>query len=181
MNSPCDTAPEPAHDDAQAHGGGRRARLFRPGDLKLLALHILAARPCHGYEVIRSIGELVGGGYAPSPGTIYPTLAFLEDRGVAAVEAQADGRKLYRITAAGERRLAEKRPDLDALLARLRDGRSEARARQVPDIMRAMENLKTALRLRFAAGRPDDASVRRIADIIDRAAVEVSRLPDEPR
>ena len=35
--------------------------------------------------------------------------------------------------------------------------------------------------MRFAAGRPDDASVRRIADIIDRAAVGVSRLPDEPR
>lgn len=181
MNRPCPEHPDAPCSEPPIHAGGRRARLFRPGDLKLLVLYLLGQQACHGYEVIRSIGELVGDGYSPSPGTIYPTLSFLEDRGMAAVEVLDDGRKRYRITAPGERRLADKQAALDELLARLRDGQSAARARQVPDIMRAMENLKTALRLRFAAETPDDAGVRRIADIIDRAAVEIGRLPGAPR
>ena len=47
----------------------------------------------------------------------------------------------------------------------------------MPDIQRAMENLKTALRLRFDGGTPpDEATVRQIAEAIDRAAVEIGRL-----
>jgi len=51
--------------------GGRRGRMFDGGDLKLLVLQILARQPSHGYEVIKAIGEQVGGDYSPSPGTIY--------------------------------------------------------------------------------------------------------------
>ena len=62
-------------------GGGRRERLFGSGDLKFVVLHLVAQKPAHGYEIIKALSELVGGDYSPSPGTVYPTLAMLEDLG----------------------------------------------------------------------------------------------------
>ena len=42
------------------HGGRHRGsgRLFEHGALKLLALSLLAERPCHGYEIIKAIEGL---------------------------------------------------------------------------------------------------------------------------
>ena len=44
-----------------------------------------------------------------------------------------------------------------------------------PRIIRAIENLKTALRLRLAGGPIADAQVRAIAAAIDAAAAEAER------
>lgn len=59
---------------------------------------MIAERPRHGYELIKEIEERFGGAYSPSPGVIYPTLSWLDDMGYAAIEPEASGRKLYRIT-----------------------------------------------------------------------------------
>ena len=155
---------------------GRRARVFESGDLRLLVLSLLEHQPRHGYEVIRAIAELVGGDYSPSPGTVYPTLSLLEDMGHAAAATLEDGRRQYRITAAGQAALADGRDTVDRLVARFEHGRRHARARGVPDVRRAMENLKTALRMRLREDLPDEATVRRIAELIDRTAVEIGRL-----
>lgn len=156
--------------------GGRRERVFEPGDMKLLALHILGQQPAHGYELIRAIGELVGGDYSPSPGTIYPTLNLLEDLGWVVASTQEGGRKQYSLTPEGQSQLAEQQPGVAQLLERLGQLKQRQQARRVPEIQRAMENLKTALQLRFAdATTPEAADVQRVADIIDRAAVEIGR------
>ncbi len=63
---------------------------------------MIAEQPCHGYELIKAIEETFGGRYSPSPGVIYPTLAWLDDMGYAAIEAEDGGRKRYSITAEGE-------------------------------------------------------------------------------
>ncbi|MGE0807515.1 MAG: PadR family transcriptional regulator [Burkholderiaceae bacterium] len=163
--------------DFHPRRGGRRERLFEPGHIRLLILHLLSEQARHGYEIIRAIGELVGGEYSPSPGTIYPTLSLLEDIGYAESASQEGGRKQYRITAAGRVHLDEHRDAARRLVEQLEHGRLRARARGVPEIRRAMENLKTALRMRFDDGLPDVETVRRVADIIDRAAVEIGRIP----
>jgi len=157
--------------------GGRRGRMFDGGDLKLLVLQILSRQPSHGYEVIKAIGEQVGGDYSPSPGTIYPLLTMLEDLGLAEAAATEGSRRQYALTEAGRVHLAEQAEALSRIEARLTHARDQARARRVPDIQRAMENLKTALRLRFDGDTPpDEATVRQIAEAIDRAAVEIGRL-----
>jgi len=43
----------------------------------------------------------------------------------------------------------------------------------MPDIRRAMENLRTAPRMRLGEELPDEDTVRRIAGLIDRAAVGI--------
>src|SRR5690606_20422761 len=66
------------HFGRHRHGGGRRGgRAFDYGELRLLILSMIAARPSHGYELIKAVEERFGGSYSPSPGVIYPTLSWL--------------------------------------------------------------------------------------------------------
>jgi len=156
-------------------GGGKRERIFASGDLKFVVLHLLAQNPGHGYEVIKAMSELVGGDYAPSPGTIYPTLNMLEDLGLITSSQTDGGRKEYRIAPAGETQLAEQRELVERILAHLGQHKNRAQARRLPEIVRAMENLKMALRMRLGDDAPDQLITRRISEIIDRAAVEIER------
>lgn len=153
-------------------GGRRGGRLFDYGELRLLVLAMIGENPRHGYELIKVIEERFGGSYSPSPGVIYPTLSWLEDIGYAAVDAEAGGRKCYSITPEGEAFLVANRGAADELLARV--GPSVPEAPPAP-VVRAMENLKLALRLRLE-GRPvDQATAETIAAAIDAAALEVEK------
>jgi DNA-binding PadR family transcriptional regulator len=85
--------------------GGPGPRVDR-GDVKILILSVLRDGPKHGYEIMRAIEQRTGAAYAPSPGTVYPTLQMLEDLGH--VQAQAGGeRKVYGLTDAGRAYLDE--------------------------------------------------------------------------
>ena len=158
----------------RSRGGGR---VFDHGDLRWVVLGLLAEKPRYGYDIIKELETRVGGDYSPSPGTIYPLLTMLEDLGLAEAAATEGSRRQYALTEAGRVHLAEQAEALSRIEARLTHARDQARARRVPDIQRAMENLKTALRLRFDGDTPpDEATVRQIAEAIDRAAVEIGRL-----
>jgi DNA-binding PadR family transcriptional regulator len=156
-------------------GGGRRGgRLFDYGELRLLTLSMISQEPSHGYELIKGIEDRMGGGYAPSPGVIYPTLAWLEDMGYATVDAEAGGRKRYRITDEGQAFLTANRTAVDALVARV--GQGGGRGDGVPaPILRAMENLKLALRLRLRNGPLEPAAADTIAAALDAAAQAVEK------
>jgi DNA-binding PadR family transcriptional regulator len=157
-------------------GGGKRERIFASGDLKFVVLHLLAQKPAHGYDLIRALSELVGGDYSPSPGTIYPTLAMLEDLGFVAATPDGNGRKEYAITAEGKRQLDAQQASVDRVLTHINQHKSRSHARRIPEILRAMENLKTALRIRLGDDIPEQALSRRISEIIDRAAVDIERI-----
>src|ERR1700749_241392 len=75
--------------------GGREGRMFDSGELRLVILALIAEKPRHGYEVIKALGEGVGGHYSPSPGVVYPTLPFLGDMGYGTARVDAANRKLY--------------------------------------------------------------------------------------
>jgi DNA-binding PadR family transcriptional regulator len=155
-------------------GHGRGGRLFDYGDLRLLMLAIIAERPSHGYELIKAIEERAGGSYAPSPGVIYPTLAWLDDMGYASIEVQDGGRKRYRITAEGEAFLTANRVMVDTLLARIASPGAE-RGDVPASVIRAMENLKLAMRLRLRRGTVDQPAAEAIAAALDAAAQAVER------
>ena len=105
------------------HGMGagdmmRAGRMLATGDLRLIALALIAEQPRHGYEIIKLLEDKTAGWYAPSPGIVYPTLTFLEEAGY--VTAQAEGaKKLYTITPEGQAYLAENRDFVDAVLERM--------------------------------------------------------------
>lgn len=154
---------------------GRRGRMFGTGELRLLLLHLLADGERHGYDLIKAIGELSGGHYAPSPGVVYPTLSLLVDEGLIA-EAGGDGaRKAFTATEAGRSEAQHRADEAAAIVARL-EAIAEQRGREAsPPVMRAMANLKMALRQRALAGL-ETATAHQVADILDEAARRIERL-----
>jgi DNA-binding PadR family transcriptional regulator len=98
--------------------------VFRHGRLRLYLLKLLDESPRHGYEVIRLLQDRFMGVYSPSPGTIYPRLARLEEEGLV-THGESEGRKVYRITEKGREELRNRSDDLteleDELTASVRD------------------------------------------------------------
>jgi DNA-binding PadR family transcriptional regulator len=154
------------------HGG--RRRMFDHGELRLVVIALIAEQPRHGYEIIKAIEDRMGGAYSPSPGVIYPTLTMLEELGHATASEEG-GKKQYAITDAGRAFLSENKPAVEAAMARMgeigvRQGRAGA-----PPLVRAIENLRLALRLRMERGPLSDEQVRSIAAALDAAALAVER------
>ena len=114
------------------HGGGggdmmRAGRMLAQGDLRLIALALIAEQPRHGYEIIKVLEDKTEGWYSPSPGIVYPTLTYLEEAGY--VTAQTEGaKKLYTITEEGRAHLADNRDFVEAVLERLAASARRSRA-----------------------------------------------------
>ena len=153
----------------------REGRQFDSGDLKLVILAMLAEKPRHGYEIIKALGERVGGDYSPSPGVVYPTLSMIEDMGYATAAQEQGGRKLYTLTPEGEAFLAENKAQVDAIFARL-DGADGARRGDLAPIFRAMENLRMAVRMRLHRTEVKATVIQAAADALDAAAKAIERL-----
>jgi DNA-binding PadR family transcriptional regulator len=174
--------------DGHRDGGGRRGRggrsdhtdldlrrFFAHGDLRLVILRLIADKPRHGYEIIKEIEERVAGAYSPSPGVIYPTLTLLEELGYVAVSPGEGARKLHAITDAGRAFLTANQPAVEALFARMEQANQARGGGPAPQILRAMENLKLALRLRLGQGPLSEEQVTAVAAALDAAAVDVER------
>ena len=156
-------------------GGPGRRRMFRTGELRLVLLHLVSQQPRHGYDLIKAIEELTGGAYAPSPGTVYPTLQLMVDEGTLAEMPDESARKVFAITPAGTAALEQDKVLAEAALARLSTLGEERRSGPHRQIQRAMENLRNALQHQRAAGI-DQARVEQIVDLIDEAARRIERL-----
>ncbi len=156
-------------------GPGGLGRFFAHGDLRLVILHLIAEKPRHGYEVIKAVEERVGGAYTPSPGVIYPTLTWLDELGYVTVRPEEGGKKSYEITDAGRSFLDANRPTVDTLLERMAEAGRTHGGGPAPQILRAMENLRTALRLRMTRGPLGDEQIHAVAAALDAAAAAVER------
>jgi DNA-binding PadR family transcriptional regulator len=87
---------------------GRGPKVGR-GDVRAAILALLAEAPMHGYQIIQELTSRSEGVWRPSPGSVYPTLAQLEDEGMVEVE-KVDGKRIFRLTDQGKAEVAE-RPD----------------------------------------------------------------------
>lgn len=158
-------------------GRGRRgARMFAGGELRLLLLDLVAQAPRHGYDLIRAVGDLAGGEYAPSPGVVYPTLALLVDEGLIVEEVGEGPRKAFAATEAGRAELAGKADEIATIVARLKSLGDQRERSESPPVRRAMGNLHAVLRNRAMAGGFDTETAHAIADILDEAARRIERL-----
>jgi DNA-binding PadR family transcriptional regulator len=148
--------------------------VFDHGDLRFILLSMIAAKPAHGYDLIKALEERMGGGYSPSPGVIYPTLTMLEELGHATV-TESGGKKLYAATAEGIAHLTANQATVNSVLARMKEVSAAHGGGPAPQIVRAIENLKLALRLRQSRGPLDEEQIRSIAAALDAAAVAIER------
>jgi len=155
------------------HGFGRHGgpdRPFEQGDLRFVVLKLISEKPSYGYEIIKAIEDRLAGAYAPSPGTVYPTLTLLEELGYIQVQ-QTDGpRKLFAITPEGEAALEQNRAMVDAIFARMAEINLRSRGHQAPQLVRGWGNLKMAMNLRVAQGNLSAEQIAAIAQVLDDAA-----------
>ena len=153
-----------------------RIRLFEAGQMKLLVLYFIAQAPKFSYDIIKAIAAFVGGTYKPSTGTISPTLNYLEQQHYVEVIITEDQRKQYHITAQGRIHLETQQGQLNKVLSRFHTRHQIQNNSELIEIKRAMENLKTALRLKIQHEQLSPHQVHAIAEKIDQAAVDISRL-----
>jgi DNA-binding PadR family transcriptional regulator len=168
-------------------GGGdmiRAGRMLATGDLRLIALALIADQPRHGYEIIKVLEDKTDGWYSPSPGIVYPTLTYLEEAGF--VTAQSQGaKKLYTITDGGRAHLEENRNFVDAVLERLaaigdkiarvrrRLGADERTENGLPQLVQAaLENLRDVAGKQLES---DPDAETRIVNVLARAAQELRK------
>lgn len=152
-------------------GGPRSPRLFGQGDLRLLLLALIADKPAHGYDLIRSIEARFNGAYAPSAGTVYPTLTLLEEQELIAVMPDGGAKKIYHATPLGLSHLEEHADAVKALMTRV-DIMAEGGSGGPPSpmIMHAIHTLRAAIMSRAAAGRDEQDRIRKI---IEKAARDI--------
>ena len=157
--------------------------VFRHGGLRLYLLKLLAEEPRHGYDVIRLLQDRFLGVYSPSPGTIYPRLARLEEEGLVTHEV-IDGKKVYRITEAGQAELNRRTEDLasleEELSASVRDIAREL-SRDVRETVRSLrDELTWAVREAGRAGQSREAGRAGQSGTSRRAASQSPPRPGAP-
>ena len=153
-------------------GGGGRERFFDNGHLRLVILQLIADKPSYGYELMKAIEERLSGGYAPSPGVVYPTLTLLEEEGFATVSSTDGSKKMYAATEQGKEYLKANRVVLKAIFGRMQEaGKAFGRGRS-PQVKRAITNLFSAfaMKMRSEQGNLSPEQVSKIVEAIDAAA-----------
>src|SRR6476661_9613766 len=118
--------------------------VFGHGRLRLYLLKLLEESPRHGYEVIRLLQDRFLGVYSPSPGTIYPRLARLEEEGLVTHD-EIDGKKVYRITEAGRDELRKRGSELDELEEELSASVSDIVREVKEDVRETVRTLREEL------------------------------------
>ncbi len=158
-------------------GGHRRRQWFGAGDMKYVILKLLRDKPRHGYEVMKELEERMHGCYSPSPGTVYPTLQWLEDEGLV-VARDVEGKKVYEITDTGKAFLDENKDTVEDIFDRIRETVERTVGGSMVDVNRALGQLvKTVYRTGWKAG--DDAR-KRVAESLAKATAEIEALAASP-
>ena len=143
-------------------------RVLSRGDLRLLVLALIGEQPRHGYELMQLISNQFMQAYTPSAGTMYPLLASFEQAGWIEAE-EVDGKRIFRITTAGEFELKVQRTQV-----RLAQRRAFDRAREItkaslpPPLAGALREFKRALVHHH--GRWSDGEAEQVAALLQHAS-----------
>ena len=149
-------------------GPPHRPRMRR-GDTRAAALVLLAEQPYNGYGLMQEIERRSEGVWRPSPGSMYPALAQLEDEGLIASE-ERDGSKQFTLTDAGRAHVEENKEQLGEPWAGLGDEVGEGRL----ELRALLGQLAAAAMQVSAAG--DDSQVEQARQILVDARKALYRL-----
>ena len=154
--------------------------VFRHGGLRLYLLKLLDEAPRHGYEVIRLLQDRFLGVYSPSPGTIYPRLARLEEEGLVTHD-EVDGKKVYRITDKGREEISARLDDLAELEEELTQSVRDIAREVSEDVRDTVRNLREELTLAARDVRRTAAEGHEQAPEHENARDRARRTRDEVR
>jgi DNA-binding PadR family transcriptional regulator len=143
------------------YGPRGRGRKARRGDIRTAALLLLAQEPRNGYQIMQEVEQRSDGMWRPSPGSVYPALAQLEDEGLIRMESD-DGRKLFAITDAGRELLRERGDDRPAPWEQMSGDAGD----QYRDLGNVMRQAALAFGQVMRTGGPEQIAKAR--DVLDR-------------
>jgi DNA-binding PadR family transcriptional regulator len=150
--------------------------MFEQGGLKFVILRLLDEKPRHGYDIIKELEERSRGRYTPSPGTVYPTLTMLEDMGFASATVEEGGKKVYSITDAGRRHLAENKSAVDDVIDRLAQVGASIFGENMRPAHEAMASLGRTYMHVTMHRTADPEYTAKVVEILKRAASELEAL-----
>jgi DNA-binding PadR family transcriptional regulator len=159
--------------------GGPPPRAER-GNVRYLVLDAIAAQPRHGYEIIQHIEERSGGTYRPSPGVIYPTLQMLEELEHARVEDH-EGKRVYAITAAGKKDLADHAEDVAEFYERSGESSWEDFADELHDLTKRVSRMFKTIGRSARRGRLTPGAMRKLRVVLDEAIQKIETILDTDR
>jgi len=148
---------------------------FESGDMKYVILKLLNEKPMHGYEVMKALEEQTQGCYKPSPGTVYPTLQWLEDEGLVRAEEQ-DGKKVYHITDQGRAFLEENRSTVEDIFDRVEETIDSLLSDPIPDVTRLVGRLVTQTYRATWKLREDEEKRKKVREVLERTLKELEEL-----
>jgi len=155
-----------------------RRQWFGAGDMKYVILKLLRDKPRHGYEVMKELEERMHGCYSPSPGTIYPTLQWLEDEGLV-VGREVEGKKVYEITDTGRKFLDEHKDIVEDIFDRVTETVERTVGGSMVEVNRALGQLVKAV-YRTGWKAETDAAREAVAEILAKATAEIEALATAP-
>jgi len=175
---------EGGHHEGGRHEGGRggpfgghRGRARR-GEARHVLLDALRGGPKHGYEIIKALEERSSGRYAPSPGTVYPTMQLLEDQGLVRADQEAE-RRVYSLTEAGRADLEEHAEEVKDFWARFAGPvTSQADQPELGFLRDALDDLTRTVwgGLRDVLDRDDPETIRAVRQALARCREEVRAI-----
>jgi DNA-binding PadR family transcriptional regulator len=147
---------------------------FERGEMKYVILYLLADKPRHGYDIIKEMESRFCGFYAPSPGSIYPTLQLLEDQELVR-SREEDGKRIYEITEKGLQELKDRKEKLDAIWERM-DHWKNFRMDDLNDLFEDLAELKKFVRMRMHRRGLNAEKLKKIRKIIQTAKDEITQV-----
>jgi DNA-binding PadR family transcriptional regulator len=147
--------------------------------MRYVILKLLREKPMHGYEVMKALTEETDGWYKPSPGTVYPTLQWLEDEGHVSCE-ETEGKKVYSITEAGLAFLEENRPIVEDIFERVEETIDSLFGDPMPDVTRLVgQLLNKTYRVAWKV-RNEPAEQEKLLAVLEHAIEEVDGVAEPP-
>jgi DNA-binding PadR family transcriptional regulator len=147
-------------------GRGRKARR---GDIRTAALLLLAEEPRNGYQIMQEVEERSDGVWRPSPGSVYPALAQLEDEGLIRSE-EIDGRKLFALTDEGREQVEQRDADRPAPWAQM-SGDVSTTAHELGRLVR-----EVAIAFSQVMRTGSEAQMAKAGEVLTRARRELYRI-----
>ena len=146
-------------------------RMFEKGALKFIILNLVKDKPSHGYEIMRALEEKFHGFYAPSAGSVYPTLQMLEDLDYV-TSTEGDGKKVYTITEKGKQFLTEQQEQVNKIKEHMK---AWAGPHEHDDFHASIRDLRDLWRLHRIVP-PNSDKWQRIKEVISRAHKEIEGI-----
>ena len=150
-------------------GFGRHGRRRPRGDVRAAILLLLDEEPRNGYAVMQEIEQRSSGAWRPSPGSVYPVLAQLEDEGLVRAEETGE-RRVAVLTDAGRKYVEDNRETLGEPWETAAAGVGES----VLELRNLLFQLGSAVHQLATSG--DEEQQRRAREVLDRARRDLSRI-----